>query len=175
MRRHFSIDIATRFISEEHRAYIVFPGDGYRYYSLMNEEHLVFLTIPGFEVPDTTGLYDSNDIASRLILSERIRDWHHRGCPSDDLPPRKLSELTDLKITRRRLQAAGVVRNFFSRLKHGDIVLVPPKKYDEDLLMGEIQEPGNIVYTVLPDYPGEKLPAIRVKWIRRVVRSLAPS
>jgi hypothetical protein len=160
-----TIDIKTRFIGDENRVYIVFPGEGYRYYETFRDESVVFLDIPGFPVP-TKKFSEAEDLLQRLVISERVRAWHAKSDPNQMPPERDPNKVTGYKATKSRLQTAGRVQNFFAAIRKGDIVVVPPGSFDDDVLYGEIADETDS-YILVPAprrHPNEQIPGRRVIW-----------
>lgn len=174
MSNEVVVDIRTRFLRDDQRCYILFPGDGYRFYDDMKNNDVVFLDVPGFQMRDGENLRQAGDLIERVIISERISRWHYDGRPEDKLPPRHFSELENYKTTTRRRQFAGQVRGFFHNIKEGDIVIVPCQQYEDDVLFGEILKSKNQQFVSISRYPGEKIPARPVRWVTRMRRDSIP-
>lgn len=168
----YTVDIQTRILPETHRAYILFPGDGYRYYEDMKNTNSVFLDLPGFPLPKDVGIAEAADLVERITISDRIRDWHRISGDPATKPSYDVADLTDYRRTRAKQQLAGLIRGFF-KIAPGSIIIVPPSSYDEDVLIGEIQS-HSPVNVVLDRYPGESFPARRVRWIKRIRRDAIP-
>jgi hypothetical protein len=169
MAKTITVDIRTRFIPDNQRCYILFPGDGYRYYGAMRDQGAVFLDTPGLELPVSDNPKTS---VKQIVLSSRIGDWHRAGRPSDKMPPRNLEEVKYFRNTPGQQHFAGLVRGFFNTIRSGDIVIVPPQGYDDDVLFGEIGP--RIKNVSVRQYPKEAIPGRAVRWIGRVPRSKIP-
>lgn len=173
----YTVDIKTRFIPDNQRVYIVFPGEAYKFYTEMRDKSSIFLDIPGFPLPEqkeNTNLDDS-DFVQRLTMSERISLWHANGKPQDNIPIRDLNRIDGYRRTQRKIQLAGLVRNFYYELRKGDIVVVPCRDYEDDVLFGEIVDDFVTSSIEVRQYPGEKIPVRKVKWLKRVQRGNVPS
>ena len=169
------VDIKTRFIGDEHRVYIVFPGEGYRFYDTFLRESVIFLDIPGYPVPEGVPMSRDRDSAARFVISERIAAWHNKGRPENELPPRTVAELGRFRQSDKRAQMGTRIQNFFGRLKRGDVVIVPPQRFDQDVLYGEIvDDPDTVTLVDAPRHRGETIPARRVVWRARQRRLTAP-
>jgi hypothetical protein len=160
------IDIATRFISDASKIYILFPGKGYRYYSIMRDEGVIFFDIAGFPFSPSENIGELKDIIQRIVISDRIREWHKKDIYTEAEPIRDPSVAPRGRESPRRVQLASFVKSFFTTLKKGDVIVVPPKSLDEDVLFGEVADDGSIATAVdAPFQPGEKIPGRRVKWL----------
>lgn len=170
----YVLDIKTRFIPETQRIFIVFPGAGYKFFNEMRERSVVFLDIPGFPLPiasdDWRNPKIKDDFVHRLTLSERIKAWHIAGRPDDNQPPRSLEDIGQLRRTARKVQFSGLIKNFYYGLRKGDIVIVPGKDFDDEVLFGEIIDESFASSIEIKRYPGEKVPVRKVKWIVGVPR-----
>jgi hypothetical protein len=141
----------------------------------MKTESVVFLDIPAFPPPDNKVLNEDPDLIKRLVISDRVRDWHRKGNPTDDMPPRSIGDVKAYRRTTQRVQFASAIGRFFSFLKKGDVIVVPPQSFEDDILFGELMDEPNIINFVdSPDYLGEKIPCRRVEWKARKKRQDAP-
>lgn len=175
MAEQIVVDIRTRFLRDDQRCYILFPGTGYRYYQYMRDNEVVFLDLPGFPWSPGENLATAKDMIERTVVSERIAEWHRKDRPQDDLPARKVEDVKGFRRTAARAQFAGLVKGFFSSIKPGDVVIVPAPTYEGDVLFGEVVGNGDPVEAKVPAYPGDSVLARSVRWIARVPRSQIPS
>lgn len=168
------VDLRARFIDERRKVFILFPGNGYRYYDLMNQNSIVFLDIAGFPYSEGEDIAGAIDLPRRITLSDRVRDWHRRGRPEDEIPVRDTRNLGRVRITNAKIQLAGLVRGFLSTIKPGDIIIVPAPTYEQDMLYGEVQGPAFNAYDILSEFPRESVPALPVEWVQKMPRSMVP-
>lgn len=169
------VDIRTRFIPDTGKVYFLFPGNGYKYYRYMRDNNVVFIDVPGFPIPDNLQIGGLEDLVRRVIISDRTLDWHRKGRLEAENPDRSLRSAATGRATQRRILLAGIVDSFFSTLKKGDVIILPPQNLEEDVLFGEIADDG-LECTVVdaPFHPGEKIPARRIKWLGRQRRMDVP-
>lgn len=172
----YVIDIKTRFIPNGQRVYIIFPGEGYRFYSDMKSKSAIFLDIPGFQLPEIADKETANyaDFIQRLTMSERIKAWHLHGKEPDKQPERILEKVTNYKKTQKKVQLSGLIRNFYYGLRKGDIIIVPSKKDEDDVLFGEVTDDIFSSYIEVARYSEEKIPIRKVRWIKSVKRAEIP-
>lgn len=168
------VDIRTRFLTDDQRCYILFPGAGYRYYGAMQEQGVVFLDLPGFPLAPGEDLRKAEDLVKRVAVSQRIAHWHRSERPADNLPPRTTEELKRFRNTPAQQNLAGLAKGFFHQIKRGDIIIVPASRYEEDVLFGEIDS-NDVVFAKVQQYPEERIPARRVKWIAKRSRASIPN
>jgi hypothetical protein len=175
MSKTLTVDLRTRFIPETNREFIVFPGEGYRYYQTMEATSTVFLDVPGFPLPETTSISKATDLVARVVISDLVREWHRKGRAIEDNPSRDPQNLKQFRATKRRKQLAGMLENLFARLKRGDVVVVPPRALEDEVLYGEIDsEPDEVSLVEDPLRPGEFIPARKVRWLARQSRMNVP-
>jgi hypothetical protein len=175
MALDLTIDLKTRFIPENNRVFIVFPGEGYRYYQTMESASAVFLDLPGFPVPKDRPISTADDLVKRVVVSDLFREWHRKGALIKDMPSRDPVNIQHFRMTKRRQQLGGMVENLFARLKRGDVVVVPPRALEDEVLYGEIDsDPDEVTLVSDPNRMGELIPARRVKWIARQPRMTVP-
>ncbi len=168
MPEKFIVDIRTKFISEEQRCYILFPGEGYRFYSDIKNNSAIFLDLPAFP---KEAIEDRNELVRGIVLSERIKHWYRSGKETEE-PTRILNEIKGYRTTARRKQFAGVLRGFLD-LPVGSIVIVPPSDYEQDVLFGEIID-EELEWVKSPIYGESTIPARKVKWIAQKQRNTIP-
>lgn len=167
------VDIRTRFLPLDARVFIIFPGPGYRYFDTMRQEFAVFLDIPGFPRFDEK-FPDRSDIVRSIVVSDRVREWHNKGMPSDARPERDLRKVADYRATQRRVQFAGMIEHFFD-LPEGTIFVVPGPDETSPVLFGELRgERRKFEPIASPDLPDEMIPGRRVEWINEVTRRELP-
>lgn len=167
------VDIRTRMIPDDHRCYILFPGEGYRLHRAMQEENSIFLDYPGLPFVPGERFQNAKDLPKRVVVSERIKEFHDGGREGDE-PVRTVKELGRHRVTDSRAQSAGRFLSFVTRLKAGDIVVVPGRDLDDEVLFGEILD-NEIVPLKIERYGNDALPSRRVRWIKTVKRIDVPS
>ncbi|MCI4680723.1 hypothetical protein K9U39_06905 [Rhodoblastus acidophilus] len=169
-----TIDIKTRFIADDTRVYLVFPGPGYRYFQTMQNESVVFLNLPGFPIAALERLPDREAVIRGIVVSDRVREWHKSGAEADKEPERQIDKITDFRRTKWREQFAAIISNFFSQPRKGDIFIVPGPNEDSPVLFGEIVDETDPFIEVDSLLAGEKIFARKVKWVREVQRRAIP-
>jgi hypothetical protein len=170
---NLEIDIKTRFLPDDHAVYVLFPGDGYRFYADMVRQSVVFMDIPGYPMDSIQELRDADDVVERYIVSDGIASWHRSG-RDGDLPPRTVDDLGRIRRTETRRNTSTQVYNFFTRIRPGDVIVVPCQGYEGEVLLGEIAS-NRIVSANSSYYPDEVIPARRVNWIRKIPSADIPS
>ena len=160
------IDIRTRVISQEERAFVLFPGEAHKFYVDFSNNSHVFLDFPGL---DLSNVFDPDldpDWTQRIAMSEKIRAWHRKGRPEDDLPARHLSAYDGYKLTPDRALYAGAIHQLYYKLKRGELLIVPGPGYWTDVLVGEIaDEPGQFGVAEIEGYQHDQIPARKVRWL----------
>lgn len=168
-------DVRMRFIDEETRCYILFPGRGYTHYFDMDAEGIVYLDFPGIPLKKAESIDQIVDWEARITVSDRIRRWFAQGQDLTDLPPRTTRELGNFRSSQRKRLFAGLLKSFFLDIKKGDVIVVPPAEQDGDVLFGEIIDIAeDFIRHKHPYFSGETVPARRVRWVSRVKRRDVP-
>lgn len=163
-----TVDFNTKFIDPSTNAWIVFPGEGYRFYRHFLERGVVFGDFPAL---DLNGAFEDDELLKRSIaLSQKVRAFHNRKKPADQEPSRNLDDYAGYKWTGSRINAKGIVNGLYSRAKKGDLVLVTsPGTVWGRTSVGELQDPPDaLIYEAHSRYPREKIPARRVRWLGTV-------
>jgi len=175
MATEATVDIKTRFIRDDGKVFFVFPGNGYRHYAWMKEHSAVYLDLPGFPIPDDQNIAALDDLVERIAVSDDIVEWHRKGMPADAIPDRDPATIGARRRSKRRAFLGGVLHGFFAGIKKGDVVIVPPKDFNDDVLFGEFIDEGDVCTSIpAPFQTGEKIPARRVRWLARQKRMAVP-
>jgi hypothetical protein len=167
------IDLNARVLTESHNVYVVRPGSEYRLFPEFRENALLLLELPGLGWPDKAPLTD-DELRLRINRSRALRGWHR--VKTDD--PKPSTDLKDYKTGggQSTSQFAGYARTLFERMNAGDLVVVPPRSYREEALVGEIAGgPLEIETLAVPRYYGiDELPGRKVRWIGRLPKRELP-
>lgn len=174
MPAKYVIDLNTRLLGDDHKCYILFPGQGYRFFEEMRRTNSIFLDVPGFPLGPSEDVSDAKDLVERVTISDRIKEWLNDGSPKDKPPVRDPKDLKGYRSTTAKQQFAGLVRGFLHTLKPGDVVIVPGQSYEHDVLFAEILPTKERHFVEVAHYPGEKIPAWKVKWLKTVPRRKIP-
>lgn len=167
------VDIATRLVAPDEDVYIVRPGDGYWLYDTFATSTYVFLDFPALNLSFEGNPPSDRQLRLLITMSLAVRDW----LDNDKLGPEPSHDAADYvgKDYRRRLgRYVGAVKRLYYQLKPGTIVVVPPKNWFEDVLIGELVGPPQMLRP-RGLYSGEAVPARRVVWHRRKPKSQFPS
>lgn len=148
-------------LPDDHKVYKVFPGEGYKFYDVVERDNVIFLDVRGLEdLPPNPATWSDDALLRKTTLDHALRNPPHerrRGKP------------------RRRRSAipqrnANFVKGLLLTAKRGDLVVVPPPGWKRDVLIGEIlDDPGDPVRVTASDnevnytYLGRK-----VRWRTRV-------
>ncbi|MBR0868707.1 hypothetical protein JQ614_42670 [Bradyrhizobium diazoefficiens] len=136
-----TIDLNARVLGEEHNVYVARPGKGYRLYRDFRENSSLILELPGLKLEPDLPL-DDQQLRQRVNRSRAFRAWYKRGQPSDDRPSRDLSTYSPEGEGNSAAQLEGLVRTYYEKIHRGDLVIVPPKSYMEEALIGEVRHVG---------------------------------
>jgi len=159
------IDPEIRFIPDEHKIFVLHPGDGKRFYADFIETNSVFLDIPGVTLPVAIKIGDE-DFRNRLRMAKRISLWHRSGSKKDAEPSRNP---VDYKVKNPSVKAPRFVHevyDLYAEAKQGDLIIVPGKGYNSTVYIGEIEGAFDPAFLVMSQRYGlEKIPARKVKWL----------
>ncbi|WP_448115901.1 hypothetical protein [Mesorhizobium amorphae] len=171
-----TIDISTKFIEEYTRIYVVRPGAHYRLFTQFIDEGFVGPELPSLELPTFEKLSDVKDLTERVMRSVAIRRWHTSGQREAMLPARELQSYQPKAADRATSQFLRVTKAYFSELKKGDLVIVPPINFRGMAEIGEILEgPSAVKEIVVQRYPGEPLSGRTVKWMGSIPKADLPA
>jgi len=160
-----TIDLSTRFLSENHKIFVLHPGTKKRFYAEFAAASAVFLDLPGAQLPTSIDL-DNIRHASGIFMGRHIGQWHRKGKPVLKEPSRKLDDYTDRAKASKASRYMTEAKGLYNTARPGDLVVVPGAGYMSHVLIGEFTDTYDGKFTVSSDtYPGYPIPARRVKWI----------
>jgi hypothetical protein len=170
------VDINTKFIEPNTRVYVARPGAKYRLFQQFVDEHFVGPELPGLELPSFDRYADIGDLVERVMRSVAIRRWHASGRREILLPERDLATYKLRGADRATSQFMRIARAYFSELKKGDLVIVPPLNFKGMAAIGELTAPPNITKKIfVPRYPNEALTGRSVRWLGAIPKADLPA
>jgi hypothetical protein len=164
------VDLRTRILPPDHQVLIARPGKEYRLYPFFTENHVIGPELPGLDL--TAGVPLPPDIDNRIKRSVRLRNWHERNRPMDHIPPRNLQSYEGAYDQNRLGQYRGIVTGYFERAKKGDVVIISPKSFEQDAIIGELLgDPTEFESIRLQKFEGDPLTVRRYRQLARVPKS----
>lgn len=160
------IDINTRPIPSDHRVVVARPGASYKLYTDFVDG--------GFAGPELPGMFLRNEdisstdelLTARILRAREIRKWHAYGRPEDRVPDLDLSSYDNGSDDPGVGQIYRVVNFYFREAKRGDLIAVPPRNFAGKVHVGELaDDPAEIFKQEVERYPGDPIPARKVKWL----------
>jgi hypothetical protein len=167
------VDLNARILTEGHNVYVARPGRDFRLFPEFREAGLLLLELPGLGW--LSGQQLSDDDLRRLVNRSRaLRGWYR--VRTDD--PKPSTDLHDYTTGggKSTSQFAGYARSVFDRMNLGDLVVVPPKSYKDDALIGEVASNALEVETLTVSrfFGSDDLPGRRLRWIGRIPKRELP-
>jgi hypothetical protein len=172
-----NIDIKTRVLPADHRAYIVRPGAGYRLYDDVATKSAILYDVPALDIPQGTSFAEIPDIAAQLQRGQALKWWFRIGrfagepYPSMDLQDYPYPTTSTDRRSLSQLLSIGAA--YFDRSRPGDLVIVPPLRFSDSVMVGEIVGRDNYIGTSIY---GE-LPVVgrHVRWLTQIPKNNVPS
>ncbi|TAU80459.1 hypothetical protein ELI41_29575 (plasmid) [Rhizobium leguminosarum] len=159
------VDIHTREILADTRIYVARPGPNYKFYELFVDRNFVGPDLPGLDLPAFDRLAEVEDFMERVKRSVAIRRYAVRGERDIPVPAADLADYVDAPTSRSIAQFARVARAYFSTMKAGDLIIVPPANFRGLAHIGELTGPPNQIKATYPNlYPGTPLQGRNVAW-----------
>lgn len=157
-----TLDIATRFVGTAEDMYIIRPGEGFSLYKDFVHHRAVFLDFPDIRL-DFQARPTRDALRQAVVRSAAIQEWHRGGRVGLE-PSRAPADYVLATRGRRIGRYVAAIERLYYTLPQGTIIVVPGPGYFSDVLIGElVGAPINVGNIGL--YPGEQLPARRVRWI----------
>lgn len=170
-----NVDINTKHVNENTRIYVVRPGAKYRLFKDFIDGRFVGPELPGLDLPTFDQYSDLDDLVERVMRSVEIRRWYASGQRDVLFPERDLDAYKDQAADRATSQFMRVVRAYFSEMKKGDLVVVPPRNFKGVAEIGELTDPSNVTKEILvPRYPNEALTGRPVRWLNSIPKADLP-
>jgi hypothetical protein len=160
------LDLRFRVVRPDHQIFAVFPGHGYFLYPSFVSQSRIFPELPGLDLVAGTPIAEQPDLEKKVYRSRRIANWY-ASRKRQERPPRRLSSYSQIRRTRELSQTIGVLTGFFGRAEKGDLVVVPPHRISDRVLIGELLDPPDTFreITVPEFWENEKVPSRRVRWL----------
>ena len=159
------IDPAIRILPEDHRIFVLHPGEGKRLDSDFEATNSVFLDLPGISFSEAPDMNDT-DMRNKLRMSRRISIWRRRGSAAKDEPSRNPDDYAISIEAANAPRFVHEVHDLYTEAKAGDLVIVPGKGYGSTVFFGVFLNNFDKDFTVeSARYPGETIPARRVRWL----------
>jgi hypothetical protein len=168
------IDLNARVLNELHGVYVVRPGNNYNLFPEVTQRAVLILELPGLDLRDGERP-DDVDLRKRVNRSRALRSWYRGAHDDEGKPSLDLADYDDGGGPSTS-QFAGLVRTLFEKVRHGDLVVVPPKSFREDAWVGEIASNDWDIEAVRVDrlFGEAVLPARAVRWLARVPKRELP-
>lgn len=169
------LDIRAKKVDEDAQIYVARPGGNYRFFELFVENNFVGPDLPGLDLPAFEDIEEVS-LAAHVARAAAIRRWHLAGRREDLAPERAIDEYLNQKSSRSVSQLTRVARAYFSRMKEGDLIIVPPGSFRAHAHIGELSAPPNVVYDLSTDrYGRDQLQGRRVNWLASFPKSDLPA
>ena len=159
------VDIATRFLGAAEDIYIIRPGEGFSLYPEFFRRDAVFLDFPDLRLDLGHPKPKREALREAVVRSMALQDWY-RGGKLGPEPSRDAQDYIGAANGRRVGRYVAAVERLYFDLPAGTIIVVPGPGYFSDTLIAELVGPPTEMATG-DLYPGERVPARRVRWIGR--------
>lgn len=133
------VDLKTKVLPQNHRAYMVRPGTGYHLLGAFNANHaiapdLAFLDIPAGERPrDFDGIEDQ--IKRARAFAEWVKTEESRAEP---MPPQDLAEYQNEDTPSRVAMYRNTADEILHALPKGALIFVPNPNFTQRAMVGEL-------------------------------------
>ncbi|MBZ9742353.1 hypothetical protein [Mesorhizobium sp. CO1-1-4] len=159
------VDPAIRILPDDHRIFVLHPGEGKRFYGDFQATESVFLDLPGVSFATPPDMNDTN-LRNKLRMAKRIGIWRRRGSKVEDTPSRNPDDYAVTTVAADTPRFVHEVHDLYTEAKAGDLIIVPGKGYGSTVFFGEVVNDFDPDFTVESHrYPGETIPARKVKWL----------
>lgn len=165
-------DLATRFLPEDHKVWVLHAGRGKRQFKTFADNSLVFLEHPGFAAARDT-FRSVEAIRRHLRMSDAF--VRYLNAPDDTAPPSRTADhyLSSPEIgtgARSFNAAVGNISSLYSQAKPGDLILVPGRDQYAPVLAGELKSEFDPEHVISVRQFGDALLPYRpVNWIQKGV------
>ncbi|WP_020398978.1 hypothetical protein [Kordiimonas gwangyangensis] len=160
------IDLNTRFISENHKVFVLHPGKRKRFYEDFAERNAVFLDIPGTQLPQNLDLENVRHRAA-IYMGRHIGQWYRNSQSTKNKPSSQISAYLNKVAQQSTIpRYMSEAKALYRTAKPGDLVVVPGSGYMSRVFIGEFTDTFDPAHSVAARiYPADPIPARNVKWI----------
>lgn len=173
-----TIDIKTRILPDDHRVFIVRPGANYGLYEEVADKAVILFDLPGMSLNPGVTFSEIENIEAQVLRGQAIRAWYRVGRHTGQ--PHPSIELADYphpeSATERRSlgQLMSIGAAYFERARVGDMVIVPPRRFGDPVMVGEIIE-GEPVETTVAAYAANPVWGRKVRWLASIEKKAVPA
>lgn len=129
------VDLRTHMFNDDLRLYKLFPGKRYKFYELIRSERLAILDVRNLGDLGVDPATWADEAVLRHISDDRAQRRIEGGLDAE----------VDIDRTQGDKAVRSLLRSLFFEARRGDLVLVPGRGYDSDVLVGQLtEEPGNL-------------------------------
>jgi hypothetical protein len=169
------VDIHTKIVSPATRVYVARPGGNYRHYELFLDRNYIGPDLPALDLPAFDALEDIVDFEERVKRSIAFRRYSLRGERDIEPPPESLEEYAGIPSTRSFSQILRVARAYYSIIKVGDLIIMPPSTFRGAAHIGEVTSEPNQLKPVYPAiYGGQPMLGRHVEWKATIEKAMLP-
>ncbi|MBZ9654658.1 hypothetical protein [Phyllobacterium lublinensis] len=159
------IDPEIRILPDDHKVFVLHPGDNKRFYKDFVDTKSVFLDLPGISFAEPPKM-DDEAIRNALRMARRISIWKRRGSVAKDKPSRDPNDYAVANPGSKAPKFVHEVHELYSEARRGDLIVVPGKGYESTVYLGEFVNDFDPNFTVESlRYSGEKIAARKVAWL----------
>ena len=162
------VQLSTVFIPESRQVYSLFPGEGYKFRRVIEEDSVLFLDFPNLEIPDSREATFKSDFVNELLLADQVAAWIKGGRKAEKSPYREDAE-RPTRLSQKRQRNLNALQVLFFDLEEGDLVVVPAPGAFGELLIGEVSSSKMKRLNIQPyvEY-NESFAARRVRWLAKI-------
>lgn len=162
------VDLKAQAIPAQNQVFFVRPGSNYTMYSLFAENQAIVADFLGLEFSRGKVLSEQENVVAQLHRARKLRAYMRLHEETE--PSRNIQDYASYVSDRSIAQLQRILTGYFEQAKKGDLVVVPPRAFAQDALIGELlDDPGDfITLTFAKLYGDERLYGRRVRWLGRI-------
>jgi len=135
--------------------------------------------VPGLDLPDNFKFGEVDGITAQVQRGRALKQWYRVGrFAGQEMPSLDLATypLPDNAGDRRSLsQLLSIGSAYFEKVRVGDLVVVPPLRFEDPVLVGELLDAPPVAVDVGDVYPNQRLYGRRVRWLTTISKNDVPS
>ena len=162
------VDLKAQSVPEQNQVFFVRPGSNYKMYNLFAETGAIVADFLALEFSKGKVLSEQDNVIAQLHRARKVRNYLRFR--EDTEPSRKIEDYSDYVADRSTSQLLRILSGYFEHAKKGDIVVVPPRAFAQDALIGVLlDDPSEFITLQFKElYGTERLYGRRVKWLGRI-------
>lgn len=154
------VDMRVRIIPDNHGVYLARPGEEYGLYEDFMDASAIGPEFPGMEIDRTIPILEQPNLDNNIKMARAIKEWVINGKRPNQLPSPNPSDHSDRRRSKGWPNYHSVLHGYFDRAQRGDLILIPQRSINSDVVLAEFtRRPRTVKYVKTRRYNDFLVPA----------------